>query len=85
MASRIEKHRSILDFTLSSVMRRKGKNISLFLVYTLVVFVLGSALFLTQAMRSRRRRSILKGAPKWSSSGCWEADSTPSRWITSKK
>jgi ABC-type lipoprotein release transport system permease subunit len=63
MTSRIEKHRSILDFTLSSLMRRKGKNISLFLVYTLVVFVLGSALFLTQAMK-REASLILKGAPE---------------------
>lgn len=63
MASRIEKHRSILDFTLSSVMRRKGKNVSLFVVYTLVVFVLGSALFLTQAMK-REASLVLKGAPE---------------------
>lgn len=63
MASRIEKHRSILDFTLSSVMRRKGKNVSLFLVYALVVFVLGSALFLTQAMK-REAALILRGAPE---------------------
>jgi ABC-type lipoprotein release transport system permease subunit len=63
MASRIEKHRGILEFTLSSLMRRKGKNLSLFLVYTLVVFVLGSALFLTQAMK-REASLILKGAPE---------------------
>jgi hypothetical protein len=63
MASRIEKHRSILDFTLSSLLRRKGKNVSLFVVYTLVVFVLGSALFFTEAMK-REAALILKGAPE---------------------
>jgi ABC-type lipoprotein release transport system permease subunit len=63
MASRIEKHRSILDFTLSSLLRRKSKNLSLFIVYTLVVFVLGSALFLTEAMK-REASLILKGAPE---------------------
>lgn len=63
MASRIERYRSILDFTLSSLMRRKGKNLSLFGVYTLVVFTLGSAMFLTQAMK-REASLILKDAPE---------------------
>ena len=63
MASWIEKNRSILDFTLSSLLRRKGKNLSLFAVYTLVVFMLGSAMFLTQAMK-REAALILKGAPE---------------------
>ena len=63
MANWIEKQRSILDFTLSSLMRRKGKNISLFLVYTLVVFILASAMFFTQAMK-REASLILKGAPE---------------------
>ena len=63
MASWIEKNRSILDFTLSSLLRRKGKNLSLFAVYTLVVFMLGSAMFLTQAMK-REASLILKDAPE---------------------
>ena len=63
MASWIEKNRSILDFTLSSLLRRKGKNLSLFAVYTLVVFMLGSAMFLTQAMK-REAALILKDAPE---------------------
>ncbi len=63
MASWIEKNRSILDFTLSSLLRRKGKNLSLFVVYTLVVFMLGSAMFLTQAMK-REASLILKDAPE---------------------
>ncbi len=63
MASWIEKQRSILEFTLSSLLRRKGKNISLLVVYTLVVFVLGSAMFFTQAMK-REAALILKDAPE---------------------
>ncbi|MCK9392436.1 MAG: hypothetical protein M0Q01_12830, partial [Syntrophales bacterium] len=63
MSSWIEKQRSILDFTLSSLLRRKGKNISLFIVYTLVVFILASAMFFTQAMK-REASLILKGAPE---------------------
>jgi ABC-type lipoprotein release transport system permease subunit len=63
MASWIEKNRSILDFTLSSLLRRKGKNLSLFAVYTLVVFMLGSAMFLTEAMK-REAALILKDAPE---------------------
>jgi hypothetical protein len=63
MNSWIEKNRSILDFTLSSLLRRKGKNLSLFAVYTLVVFMLGSAMFLTQAMK-REAALILKDAPE---------------------
>jgi hypothetical protein len=63
MASTIEKYRSIMDFTLSSLMRRKGKNLSLFLVYALVVFMLGSAMFLTEAMK-REASLVLKDAPE---------------------
>jgi ABC-type lipoprotein release transport system permease subunit len=63
MTSWIEKNRNILDFTLSSLLRRKGKNLSLFAVYTLVVFMLGSAMFLTQAMK-REASLILKDAPE---------------------
>ena len=63
MASWIEKNRSILDFTLSSLLRRKGKNLSLLAVYTLVVFMLGSVMFLTQAMK-REAALILKDAPE---------------------
>jgi len=63
MAGWIEKQRSILDFTISSLLRRKGKNISLFIVYTLVVFMLGSAMFFIQAMK-REAALILQGTPE---------------------
>jgi ABC-type lipoprotein release transport system permease subunit len=63
MGSWIEKQRSILDFTLSSLTRRKGKNFSLFFVYTLVVFILASAMFFTEALK-REAALILKDAPE---------------------
>ena len=59
----IERQRHILDFTLSSLMRRKGKNGALLLVYTLVVFVLASVLFLTHALQ-REAALVLKDAPE---------------------
>ena len=63
MTKWIEKQKGLLDFTLSSLLRRKGKNISLLVVYTLVVFLLGSALFFTQAIK-REASVILKEAPE---------------------
>lgn len=63
MRNWIEKQRSILDFTISSLMRRKGKNVSLLFVYTLVVFILASAMFFTQAMK-KEASLILRDAPE---------------------
>lgn len=63
MRTFLERQRYILDFTLSSLARRRGKNLSLLLVYALVVFSLASVLFFTQALR-REARAVLKGAPE---------------------
>ena len=59
----IEKQRNILDFTLSSLLRRKGKNLALMVVYTLVVFALGSVMFFTQALK-KEAAIILKETPE---------------------
>ncbi|MEW6740781.1 MAG: ABC transporter permease [Nitrospirota bacterium] len=59
----IDKHRNLIDFTLSSLLRRKGKNIALFLVYTLIVFVLSSVMFFTHAIK-KEASIILKDAPE---------------------
>ncbi len=61
--SRIERQRNIIDFTLSSLLRRKGKNIALVLVYILIVFTLGSAILFTQAMK-KEASLILEGTPE---------------------
>jgi ABC-type lipoprotein release transport system permease subunit len=63
MIKAIEKQRHFLDFTLSSLWRRKGKNLALVLVYTLVVFCLASVMFFTQALK-REAALILRGAPE---------------------
>jgi ABC-type lipoprotein release transport system permease subunit len=62
MNSSLERHRNIVDFALSSLIRRKGKNISLLLVYTLIVFVIASIIFFIQALK-REAALVLKDAP----------------------
>lgn len=62
MGTWIEKQRNILDFTLSSLLRRKGKNVALFLVYALVVSLLGSVMFFTYALK-REASLILEETP----------------------
>jgi hypothetical protein len=59
----IDKQKNILDFTLSSLLRRKGKNAALVCVYTVVVFALASIMFLTHAIK-KEAMIILKGAPE---------------------
>ena len=51
MKSVLEKQKNILDFALSSLLRRKGKNLALFVVYTGIVFFLGSIMFYTHALK----------------------------------
>lgn len=59
----VAKQRNMVDFTLSALLRRKGKNLALLAVYTAVVFVLGSVMFFTEGMR-REARLILHGSPE---------------------
>lgn len=59
----IEHHRHILDFTLASILRRKGKNGALLLVYTLIIFILASVLFFTYALK-REAALVLSEAPE---------------------
>jgi ABC-type lipoprotein release transport system permease subunit len=63
MLRSIEKQRNILDFTLSSLWRRKGKNLALLAVYTLVVFSLGSVMFFIQALKNEAAL-VLKDTPE---------------------
>jgi len=62
MSGWIDKQKNILDFTFSSILRRKGKNIALLLVYTLIVFLLASVMFLTYSIKEEAS-TILKDAP----------------------
>ncbi len=58
----IERQRHLIDFTLSSLFRRKRKNAALVFVYMLVVFLLASVVFFVQSMKTESA-AILKDAP----------------------
>lgn len=59
----IDKQQYLIDFTLSSLVRRKAKNLGLLLVYTLIVFLLASVMLFTHALR-REAAQLLDGAPE---------------------
>jgi ABC-type lipoprotein release transport system permease subunit len=63
MRTCIERHRNIIDFTLSSLLRRKRKNGALVSVYTLIVFLLASVVLFTNALREEGS-ILLKEAPE---------------------
>ena len=63
MRNWIEKQRYIIDFTLSSLLRRKVKNFGLLALYTLIVFILASTMFFTYSIK-KEASLILKGAPE---------------------
>ena len=58
----LERQRSLLDYTLSSLARRPAKNLALLAVYALVVFAVASGLFLGEALRAEAT-AALQGAP----------------------
>lgn len=62
MNTPLNRHGNILDFALSSLLRRRSKNFSLLVVYTLIVFVIASLIFFVQAMK-REAGLLLKEAP----------------------
>ena len=63
MGKWIERQRNIIDFTLSSLLRRKGKNVALVCVYTFVVFLLASVMFFIHSIK-KEASIILKDAPE---------------------
>ncbi len=63
MRETFERHRSLLDFAVASLMRRKAKNGGLIAVYTLVIFVLGSMMLFGAAIR-QEAAATLDGAPE---------------------
>ncbi len=63
MKTWIEKQRHLIDFTINSLARRKGKNLSLLAVYTVLVFVLASVALYTHALRSEAVR-VLADSPE---------------------
>ncbi|MBE0559001.1 MAG: FtsX-like permease family protein [Proteobacteria bacterium] len=63
MRNAIERQKNIIDFTLSSLWRRKGKNCALLLVYTAVVFLLASVVLLTDSLK-KEASIILRDSPE---------------------
>ncbi len=63
MTGGIERQKNVLDFALSSLARRKGRNLALFAVYVLLVFLMGSVLLATSAIR-REAAVVLREAPE---------------------
>jgi ABC-type lipoprotein release transport system permease subunit len=59
----IERQRNILDFTLSHLLRNKGKNASVLLLFTLIVFILASVTFFTHSVKEEAS-ILLKEAPE---------------------
>ncbi|MHB8882836.1 MAG: ABC transporter permease [Thermodesulfovibrionales bacterium] len=59
----IERQKNFIGFTLSSLLRRKGKNAALVVVYTLIVFVLASVMFFSYAVK-KEAFLILQDAPE---------------------
>ncbi|GAB6042555.1 ABC transporter permease [Endothiovibrio diazotrophicus] len=59
----IERQRSLIDYTLASLGRRKGKNLGLFAVYTLIIFLLASVLLFSHAIQ-REAGLLLADSPE---------------------
>ena len=57
------RQRALLDFSVSSLARRKGKTLGLLTVYLVVVFVLASAMLFSHALR-REAAAVLAGTPE---------------------
>ncbi|RUM94194.1 MAG: ABC transporter permease [Thiothrix sp.] len=57
------KQQYLIDFTLSSLLRRKGKNLALLIVYTLIVFMLASVMLFTHSLR-KEAGIILQQSPE---------------------
>jgi len=59
----IERQLAFLDYSIAYLMRRKAKNLSLLLVYSMIVFIISSVIFFTGAMRNEAI-SILNNSPE---------------------
>jgi ABC-type lipoprotein release transport system permease subunit len=63
MKNWIDQQRNIIDFALSSLLRKKGKIVALVFVYSLIVFLFGSVMFFTHSVK-KEASLILKEAPE---------------------
>lgn len=53
----------LMDFTINSMLRRKGRNLVLFTVYCLIIFILASVMLFGQAIR-QEAKAVLINAPE---------------------
>jgi ABC-type lipoprotein release transport system permease subunit len=59
----VRKQKYLIDYTLSSLARRPGKNLSLLLVYALIVFMLASVMLFTHSLR-QEASLVLQQSPE---------------------
>ncbi|MDP3296355.1 MAG: FtsX-like permease family protein [Thermodesulfovibrionia bacterium] len=59
----MEKHKKILEYTLSSLLRRRYKNLAIITVFSFIVAALYSILFLTHSLK-KEALTVLKEAPE---------------------
>lgn len=59
----LARHLYLVDFTVASLGRRRGRNLGLFAVYVLLVFVLASVSLMTHGLR-REAQAILESSPE---------------------
>ncbi len=59
----LRKQGYLIDFTVSSLLRRKGKNFGLILVYSLIVFMLATVMLFTHALK-KEAGILLQQAPE---------------------
>lgn len=78
----LDRHRNILDFALSSLMRRRWKYLSLLAVYTAVVALLASVLFMVQSLK-REAELLLRQAPDMvvQRMSAGRHDLVPTEWV----
>ncbi|MBF0344449.1 MAG: FtsX-like permease family protein [Nitrospirae bacterium] len=63
MRNWLQKNRYIVEFTLSSLLRRKGKNLALIVSYTFTIFLLSSVMLFTHAIKEEAL-TVLDNAPQ---------------------
>jgi len=63
MRAFFQKQRYLIDFTLSSLLRRKGKNIGLLLVYISIIFMLASVMLFSHSLR-KEAGIVLQKSPE---------------------
>lgn len=59
----LRRQRSLADYTLAALARRRGKNLALVAIYAVVVFFVASAMFFAAALRSEST-AVLADAPE---------------------